>query len=133
MGSHEPDLRAMATFREKGPTGVLLDDLCLLVVSMLETKAIEREEAARVRRLLRDSPRLFAAAHEGMSKSAHQFVEEIVQREHGAVDHRDAGILVRVVLSIFDLALDNFIVNADDASLSDLYQEHFQRLRHLFA
>ena len=68
-----------------------------------------------------------------MAKSAHQFVEVIVQREDGAVDPTDAGILVRVLLSIFDLALDNFIVNVDDASLSDLYAEHFQRLRHLLA
>jgi AcrR family transcriptional regulator len=133
MGSHEPDLAAMATFRAKGPHGVLIDDLGALVTSMLETKAIEREQAARVRRLFRESPRLLAAAHDSMSKFAHLFVEEIVQREDGALDRTDAGIVVRVVLSIFDLTLDAFIVNVDDTSLSDLYAEHFQRLRHLFA
>jgi AcrR family transcriptional regulator len=133
MGSHEPDLAAMEIFRAKGPHGVLIDDLGALVTSMLETKAIDRDEAARVRRLFRASPRLLAAAHESIGKFADLFVEEMVQREDGAIDHTDAGILVRVVLSIFDLTLDTFIVNVDDASLSDLYAEHFKRLRHLFA
>jgi AcrR family transcriptional regulator len=133
MGSHEPDPTAMATFRAKGPHGVLIDDLGALVTSMLEIKAIEREEAARVRRLLQGSPRLLAAAHESMGRFAQLFVEEVVRREDGALDQTDAAILVRVVLSIFDLTLDAFIVNVDDASLSDLYAEHFKRLRNLFA
>src|SRR4051794_3882757 len=84
MGSPELDPTALAAFRAKGPHGILIDDLGALVTSMLASKAIERDEAARIRRLFRSSPRLLAAAHESMGKFAELFVEEIVRREDGA-------------------------------------------------
>src|SRR4051794_33651766 len=44
LGSHETDPAALASFRANGPHGVLIDDVCALVITMLEDKAIERVE-----------------------------------------------------------------------------------------
>jgi AcrR family transcriptional regulator len=133
LGSHDADPVALATFRAKGPHGVLTDDVCALVTTMLEDKAIARDEAARLRRIFRESPRLLAAAHDSMNRSADLFVTEILQREGDAVDVTEARLLVRVMLSIFDLALDDFIVSADDQPLSEIYAELFSKLRRTFA
>lgn len=133
LGTHEPDPAALATFRAGGPHGVLTDDMTVLVSSILEDKAIARDEAARVRRLFQTSPRLLAAAHDHMDRLCERFAVEIIEREGGAFDPVHARILLRVLLAIFDAALDTYIVSADDRTLSELFAEHVTVLQRLLA
>lgn len=127
------DLDAFDTFRAGGPHGVLIDDLGAMVARLLEVKPLDRELATLFRRLCRSSPRMMTAAHDGLSRRAELLAAEIYKREERRIDEIDAAILVQVLVMIFHLALDAYIVNADETSLSELFMERFRKLRDLFA
>jgi AcrR family transcriptional regulator len=122
----------VATFRAGGPHGTLLDDLAELARKSLETKQVDRASVERARRLLRSEPRLLAAAHDRFESITDAFAELVLEREGAGFDPAHARLLLRLVLSLFDVALDAF-VGAGDRTLVEAFDEQLAAARALFA
>lgn len=105
----EPDPELFATFIAGGPTGSLLPDLRALALTMLESKRPARTELARVRRVLRGDPRVMHAAHARFEEGTARFAEVIRQREGADFPLARARLAVRVVVAIFEIALDDYL------------------------
>jgi hypothetical protein len=60
----EPDLAPdlVAQFVQGGPHGHLVDDIAALAVGVMRNEVFDREDVARIHRILQDNSRLFAAA-----------------------------------------------------------------------
>lgn len=118
----EPDASVFEEFAAGGPTGELVDDLRHMVNRFLTFKRTDAESVARVRRLLRNDARLFHAAHDRFESAAEQFADFIAAREGDDFDPRRARIIARLLLAMFDLALDAFLEDPDRSLV-----EHFNQ------
>jgi AcrR family transcriptional regulator len=114
LGAEEPpDPSVYEPFAAGGPTGELLGDLREMVTRFLAAEEADADTVARMRRLLRSDPRLFQAAHTRFESAAEQFADLIAAREGDAVAPRRARIVARLLLTMFDLALDAFLDDPD--------------------
>lgn len=128
----------MEEFRAGGPTGVLRDDVHALLVQILDETAPERDQVARMRRIMRSSPRVFHATHEGLRMTVDSFLDEVRVREGDRFDETRTRLLLQTYLVVVDLALDGFVgqtPTADDGdrTLRQIYVELERTLRTVFA
>lgn len=121
------------TFRAGGPHHDLVEDLAVLAHPMLAGEAVGRDEIARQRRLLRANPRLLAAAHERFELLSARLVSEILLREGPAFDAHRARVAVRVLVALFDVALDAFLTEPGEQELADLFTDSLRTARELLA
>jgi AcrR family transcriptional regulator len=124
----EPDV---AAFRAGGPHGNLIDDLAELARTALSTKQLDRTTVERARRLLVSEPRLLAAAHHRFEAITADFTDLVLEREGAGFDPGRARLLLRVVLALFDVALDAFI--AGDRTLVEAFDDQLAAARELLS
>lgn len=129
---HEPDEELFATFLAGGPTGDLLADIRGLVVTMTESKSGDRSKLARMRRVFRSDPRLMHAAHSRFERATARFAELIRQREGTDFPTARARLVVRVIVTVFDSALDDYLAHPAGASFADHFTRTYDDLVDLF-
>ncbi|MEX0428551.1 TetR family transcriptional regulator [Nocardioides sp. DS6] len=123
----QPDPDHIATFVAGGPTGQLVADLRALALTMLEDRPADRAELARVRRVLRSDPRVMHAAHARFEEGTARFAEVIRQREGAAFPMARAQLAVRVMVVVFEMALDDYL-DHPHGSLADAFTRTFDAL-----
>jgi AcrR family transcriptional regulator len=130
-----PELSAEAVeqFRSRGATSDLVRDLRTLAADLLATQDLSREDIERSRRILLDTPRLLAAAHDRFYVLSAQIVELVRDREGAAFDANRAQVAVRLLAALFDAALENFLNDPDERPLADAYDDVLRTARQLLA
>lgn len=120
------------TFRAGGPHGNLIDDLAELARSALSTKQLDRSSVERGRRLLTGEPRLLAAAHHRFETITERFTDLVIEREGAQFAPARARLLLRLVLSLFDGALDAYLADSD-RTLVETFDEQLAAARELLS
>ncbi|MDT0202371.1 TetR family transcriptional regulator [Nocardioides sp. AE5] len=122
-------------FRAKGPTGILIDDLLVLVQHIVSIKEFTREEAAVARRVVKSEARLMVAAHTRVEAFLDEFITHILEREGQEFGAHRAKLLVTVLACLYDVALRDVL--DDDAGgerdLEESYADSLTTLRELLA
>jgi len=121
-------------FRAGGPHGDLVEDLAELARVALSGTTQDRATVEIGRRLLAGEPRLLVATHRRFEGITDEFVTLVLEREGAGFDPARARLLLRVVLTVFDLALDAFVADraAGGADLVDLFDRQLRDVRELF-
>ncbi|MDR6174109.1 AcrR family transcriptional regulator [Nocardioides zeae] len=122
---------AMEAFASGGPTGDLGADLEHLAREVLGIEEPTREEMVLHRQLFQN-PRLVEALHDRFAELAVDLEGAVRARGGEQIDQEGALLLIRVLLVVFDTAIDASIAG-DDTPLSDLFSRHFGTLRRLLA
>lgn len=125
------DPAAVAVFRTGGPDQDLVQDLRTLVLPMLSTGMLEREVLARGRRIMLANPRLIARAHECYIDISAQVVEHIGVREGPTFVALRARVAVSVLAALFDSALEEYLVDADERPIDFHFDESLRTARSL--
>lgn len=123
----EPEPGFAAAFVAGGPSGHLVTDLRTLALTLLESKQPERTQLARVRRVLRGDPRVMHAAHARFQGGAVRFAEVIREREGDDFPMSRARLAVRVVVAVFEIALDDYL-DHPTGSFADHFARTFDEL-----
>lgn len=110
-------------FRDGGPHGDLFSDLGALAEEVVADHDATREEIALGRRMLAD-PRLLAASNERFAAYAEPFLDHIAAREGAAYDETRARVAVSVLVSLAEMALDDYVADTEGRPLVD----HLTRL-----
>lgn len=129
---HLPPEELLAEFRSGGPSGVLMDDLRTLLSSLLETRPITTDELMRMHRLVRSEPRIVHAAHQRMVDNVAQFAELLVDREGPSLDPRNARLIGRLVVAVFDDSMEIFAADPAGSDIAELVDDGLRRLTTLF-
>ncbi|MEU6133527.1 TetR/AcrR family transcriptional regulator [Nocardioides sp. NPDC047086] len=129
---HDPDPALVATFVEGGPTGELRADLCALIRTLLEADHIDGEELRLVRHVFVRNPQVHEAAHGRFEKATHHFAEVLSAREGNSMSPEIAGVLLKLVIVVFDAALDRYLENPSDGTVADHFTRIFDDLVDLF-
>jgi AcrR family transcriptional regulator len=125
-----PDL--IATFREGGPTGDLIDDLVALADALLDDADIDRDELALIRRVMHDNPRLIALAKQDFDASGEEIRAAVEAREGAEYDDTRTRVVLRVFGALFDLALDDYLEHPD-RELAEVFDQAVAALRSALA
>lgn len=120
-------------FRAGGPHGNLVDDLAELARIALSGKQPDRESIERGRRVLTGEPRLLAAVHQRFEAITIEFTELVLEREGADFGASRARLLLRIVLSLFDVALVELVHDDSDRTLVDLFEDQLREARALFS
>lgn len=124
---------AVEAFRAGGPHGNLVDDLTELAHLVLSVKQPDRESIELGRRVLTRDPRMLAAAHQRFELVSEEFAALVLEREGDGYEPFRARLLLRMVLTLFDSALEAFAQEGESRTLVDVFDEHLGAARALFA
>jgi AcrR family transcriptional regulator len=122
-----------AAFAAGGPSGELIEDLGVLARRIIDDQDLDREMLRRGRRLLTSEPRLLLATHERFESLISDFAVLLETREGTAIDPRRARLVVRLLVTLFDVALPGFLEDPLERPLSDHYEEALRDARALLA
>jgi len=122
-----------ARFVEGGPHGRLVDDLAVLAHELLDgqTDRVDREDIARLTRLITTTPRLLTAVIDRFEEFVGGFVDLVVEREQGRVDAVRARLLVRLLVTVFESAIGTYVAG-DERSIPELFDQTLAAARELF-
>lgn len=123
----------LARFLEGGPTGNLFDDVGVLAHAALSVQEEDRESLALGRRLLTSTPQLLLAAHKRFEAITEEFAALLLDRRGEPEDERDARLLLRLLVSLHDSALDRFLEEPVGRTFADHYDEALHTARRLLA
>ena len=129
---HDPDPALVETFLKGGPTGELCADFCALIRTLLEADHIDGEELRLIRHVFVRNPQVHEAAHGRFEKATHHFAEVISEREGNSMSPELAGVLLKLVIIVFDAALDRYLDNPSDGTVADHFTRIFDDLVDLF-
>ncbi|HEY1135388.1 MAG TPA: TetR family transcriptional regulator [Nocardioides sp.] len=121
----------VAAFEAGGPTGNLGADLEHLAREVLRHEQPTREEMVLHRQLFQ-IPRLVEAVHARFAELAVELQEAVRARGGQALDQETALLVIRLLVVVFDSAIDASIAG-DDTPLPDLFSRHLGTLRTLLA
>lgn len=121
-----------AEFVAGGPTGNLVDDLGALADGILDAHDVEREDLGRAKRIIISEPRLVLVAHERFESILGDFSDLIVEREGDRIDAATARLLIRLLVSIFEVSMHAYVCG-DDRPVIDLFHENLRAARTLLA
>ncbi len=126
---------ALETFHAAGPTGRLLDDLRVLAKALLEddTLDFDRELMTARREVLTTNPRLLVLVHERFEQVSSALVDHILVREGQEFGRPRARLLVRLLVALFDHAIDGMVAESDGPSVADLFDATVDDARTLLA
>ena len=124
---------ALGVFRGGGPHHDLVEDLAALAHTMFDDDAVDREQVAMNRRVLRSDPRLLSSALERLELLSEHLVTEILTREGPAFDAARARVAIRVLSALFEVSLDAFLVDSRQRELADLFADSLRTARELLA
>lgn len=120
-----------------GPTGDLVADLGHIVTEILAVRGTSREQLTRVRALLRTEPRLLLAAQESIHRPVEELADAIAERDGSASSALHAHLLVRLLVSVLDVAVDRFLeedtLAGGSADLDRLFLDTLAHTRALVA
>ena len=123
---------AVEAFRAGGPHGNLVDDLAELAHLVLAVKQPKRESIELGRRVLTRDPRMLAAAHQRFELISQEFAALVLERVGDGYEAFRARLLLRLVLTLFDSALESFVQEDESRALVDVFDEHLRAARALF-
>jgi AcrR family transcriptional regulator len=123
---------ALEVFRNGGPHQDLVLDLRDLADAILEDGQIEREDFARLRRLLLTHTKLLAATHDRFQVLSEQIVLEIMNREGSAFGRQRARVAVAILVALFDSALEAFLADTRRRTLTSHFNDSIRFARELF-
>lgn len=115
----EVDQAKVDAFVAGGPTGRLFDDLIVLAHEATRDRTDEQLISSLREAVVRDS-RLLALVHDRLEDAATGLVERVRQREGDDFPAPQARLLLKLLLTFFDHALDR---TSDDPSRT--FTEHF--------
>ncbi|WP_158296585.1 TetR/AcrR family transcriptional regulator [Nocardioides albidus] len=115
----EVDPAKVEEFVAGGPTGGLFDDLIVLAHDVIRERTDEQLITSMREAIVKDS-RLLALVHERLETAATGLVECVRQREGDDFPAQQARLLLKLLLTFFDHALDR---TADDPGRT--FTEHF--------
>ena len=121
----------LEVFRSGGPRGDLLDDLASLARITFTAQRLDRSTVERVRGLLRGDPRLLSAAHHRFEVLTANFTELVLEREGADFDPARARLLLRLLLALFDVALDAYLADGE-RTLVEAFDEQLATAHELF-
>lgn len=130
-----PDLPAgaLATFLEGGPHGSLLEDFAELARAALADTPLDREMIELGRRVLVAHSRLHAAAHQRFEDITDECAARVAERHGAQFGTHDARLLLRLLIALFDSALDLFVQEGETRTLIEIFDEQLRSARALFA
>lgn len=120
-------------FRSGGPHQNLVQDLGVLVHTVLAAKEIDRDEMTRYRRLLKNNPKLVAVAQERLKVISEQIVAEILEREGPTFGTQRARVAAAVLLALLDTSLDSFVEDNIDRQLADVFMDNLNTAHELLS
>lgn len=126
-----PAEEVLAEFRSGGPTGDLVDDLGVIVTSVLDSDDLDAGRLARLRRILEAHPALLGALHGRFHELVTEVVEAAVEREDGDFDPFRAKVAVSVLAALADTAVDHALQREQD-DIAAAFREAVAHTRHLF-
>lgn len=126
------DEASLATFLAGGPTGALLDDLVVLAEVVVAESGQDHATIAANRAVILGDPRLLGLVHERWEQVTAEFADLILQREGEAYGAAKALLLVRLVSTVFDSALER-IEGDPDRPFSELFAVAVDDARSAFA
>lgn len=129
----ELDPQHLATFLAGGPHGQVFDDLGSLGRTVLDVAIPDRESLALGRRVLTADPRLLVAVHTRFEQVTAAFELLVLDREGPSFGAARARLLVRLVLAVFDAALDAYVTTTPERPMVELYDATLADARALFA
>ncbi|GGU21565.1 TetR/AcrR family transcriptional regulator [Nocardioides albus] len=129
---HEPDPALVETFVKGGPTGELCADLCALIRTQLEVDGIDNEQLRLIRHVFVSNHQVLRAAHGRFEKATNHFSDVISQREGNRMSPELAGVLLKLVIVVFDAALNRAIESPSDGTVADQFTRIFDDLVDLF-
>jgi len=134
LGAH-PDIPEadLTRFRAGGPHGNLLDDVAELARVTIAVKQPDRDSLELGLRVLRSEPRLLAAAHARFEAVIEDFAALLVEREGPDFAADQARLLLRLLLTLLDSALNIFVSQGPERSLVEVFDEQLALARELFA
>jgi AcrR family transcriptional regulator len=105
----EPEL--MQEFRDRGPSGDLIEDIGAVLSRVFEVKGFDRADAEVARLAVRSDPRLLAAAHHRFESITADFTDLLLEREGPQFGVHRARILLVVIAGLHDVVLDQVLAD----------------------
>jgi AcrR family transcriptional regulator len=102
----DPSDAALEVFLDGGPTGLLIPDLLALADDVFEENGLDPEHLKQTRSVIATDPRLLALVHERFETISARFAEDVLRREGAAYGEDRARLLVRLLVSLCDVAID---------------------------
>ncbi len=134
LGEHrELPEEALAEFRGGGPHGNLLEDLAELTRVVLADTPPDRETFELVRRVLIAHSRLHAAAHQRFENITDECAARVSEREGEQFGAEHSRLLIRLLIALFDAALDLYVAEGETRTLVEIFDEQLRSARALFA
>ncbi|MBM7517444.1 TetR/AcrR family transcriptional regulator [Nocardioides nitrophenolicus] len=116
----EVDQAHVDAFIAGGPTGRLFDDLILLAHEAIKDRTDDERMITLLREAVVKDSRLLVLVHDRLEEAATGLVECVRQREGDDYPAQQARLLLKLMLTFFDNALDR---TSDDPSRT--FTEHF--------
>ncbi len=116
-----------------GPHGDLLDDVAELARATIAVQPQDHGSLELGLRVLRSEPRLLAAAHERFEAVIEDFAALLVEREGSDFAADKARLLLRLLLSLLDSALNLVVTEGPERTLVEVFDEQLALARELFA
>lgn len=130
----DPETRAaLDTFRAGGPTGRLLDDVIALGTALTAfPDAVDPDLLRMTRAVLAHEPRAAQAEHERFQDAADDLTALILDREGAEFGADRALLAVRLLVTIFDASIDQFLEPAESRTLAELFAANLTTAAQLF-
>jgi AcrR family transcriptional regulator len=124
---------ALEAFHRGGPTGRLVDDLSALAEAILSEKGFDPEVMALGHRILHQTPRLIIIAHERFEQVTSELVDHILRREGEDFGEARARLLVRLLVAVFDVAINQLNDDPGGRPVAEVFDENVRLARDLLA
>ncbi len=124
---------ALEEFHRGGPTGRLVDDLSALAAAILSEKGFDPEVMALGHRILHQTPRLIVTAHERFEQITGELVGHILRREGDDFGEDRARLLVRLLVAVFDVAINQLNADPGGRPVAEIFDENVRLARDLLA
>jgi len=124
---------ALDTFRAGGPTGRLLDDVIALGTALTAfPDEIDPDLLRTTRAVLAHEPRAAQAEHVRFQDAADDLTTLILEREGTGLGAQRARLAVRLLVTIFDASIDQFLEPAETRTLAELFAANLTAAAQLF-
>ena len=133
---HGPEIseEVVQEFRDRGPTGDLIEDMGALISRILTVKGFDRDEAEVARRVLRSTPRLHDAAHARFESITRDFTALLQEREGAGFTEQRGRILLMLVIALHDVVLDQVLADPTGRlSMGEAYVDALRTARDLLS
>lgn len=123
------------TFLAGGPTGEFVDDVVVLVLSVLRGTTevpLGPEDWLLAQRCFEVNPKLIVAAQRNFEGCSADFVELLAQRSGLPVSDPQHQLLIAVLGTTFHVSLGRFSAGDEARELADIFLENVQTVRRIF-